>query len=191
MKLSRIFAAAAILASAILGTTSCVNDAYDLEKIDTEMTLVPGISVPVDGSLSLSMSKGSLTRSSDAYVYDFTVTAAESGINFGKFKTKVGSYAKHFQVKAEITNKTEYDMYGTVDIYGGQTSVEMGDVIKAKSKSQVTAEVYCDGSLDEIEKAVFHIAVVGGSDDLYTTMLPDVQIKVKEIVLVDGVTITL
>lgn len=192
MKLSRIFAAAAILASSILSATSCVNDAYDLEKVDTEMTLVPGISFPVEGKIKLPMSKGVLTKSTDeGCEYDFTVTAKESGINFVSFKNKMGAYARHFQVKAEIVNNTEYDMYGVVDIYGGDVKVDMDEVAASRSKKQVVADVYCDGSLDEIEKAVFHIMVVNGREDLYSTQMPDVQINVKEIVLVDGVTLNL
>lgn len=192
MKLSRIFAAAVILASSILGTTSCVNDAYDLEKVDTEMTLVPGISFPVDGKIKLPMSKGVFTKSTeDGCMYDFTVTAKESGINFTTFKNKMGAYAKHFQVKAEIVNNTEYDMYGTVDIHGGDVTVDMDEVARCKSKKQVVADVYCEGSLDDIEEAVFHIMVVNGREDLYAAQMPDVQINVKEIVLVDGVTLNL
>lgn len=192
MKLSRIFAAAAILASAVLGTTSCVNDAYDLEKVDTEMTLVPGISFPVDGNIKLPISKVVPTKStSEGCEYDFTITAKESGINFIKFKNKMGASAKHFQVKAEIVNNTDYDMYGTVDILGGDVKVDMGEVAGSKSRKPVVADVYCDGSLDEIEEAVFHIVVVNGREDLYTTDLPDVQIIVKEIVLIDGVTLNM
>ena len=192
MKLSRLFAAVALFASTVLASTSCVNEAYDLEKVDTEMTLVPGISLPVDGNLFIPMSKGVLTKSSgDSYVYDFTVTAQESGINFKNFKNKMGAYASHFQVKATITNNTAYDMYGTVDIVGGGVTVDMPEVIGSKGSKKVTAEVFCNGSLDEIEKAVFHISVVGCEEDLYSTELPDVEIYVTEIVLVDGVTIDL
>ena len=42
VKLSRLFIAAAIIALAALASTSCINDMYDLETLDTEMTLTPG-----------------------------------------------------------------------------------------------------------------------------------------------------
>ena len=191
MKTMKLFSAAAILAIVSLGAASCINEDYDLNKLDTEMTLVPGLTFAVDGSMNLSMTRSHLTKSGDTYVYEQTVTAAESGINFSKFAAKVGTYSKHFQIVADIVNGTEYDMNGTVDIYGGETRVEMGEKIAAKKTTQVVADVYCDGSLEDIEKAVFHINVEGGSEGLWSESMPDVQIRCREIVLVDGINIKL
>ena len=187
MKTMKLFAAAAILAAACMSSVSCINDEYDLSKVDTEMTLVPGMTLPVEGGMTLSMT--GLTKSGDSYIYEKEVTASESGINFGKLSSKVGAYSKHFQVKAEIKNGTDYDMYGTVEIRGGETRVEMDDVIAAKKTSEVVADVYCDGSLKDIEGAIFRIVVVDGDEGLYAEQMPDVQISVKELVLVDGITI--
>ena len=188
MKTMKLFAAAAVLAAVSMSSVSCINDEYDLKKVDTEMTLVPGMTLPVDGGMTLSM--GSLTKSGDSYIYEKEVTASEAGINMDKLCRKVGAYSKHFQVKAEIVNGTEYAMYGTVEIKGGETKVEMDDVVEAKGTTEVVADVYCDGSLKDIESATFRIVVVGGTDGLYSEQMPDVQIRVKELVLVDGITVS-
>lgn len=50
MKHFNLFAGAAVLLSSAL-ISSCVDEAYDLDKLDMEMTLVPGISIPVDETL--------------------------------------------------------------------------------------------------------------------------------------------
>lgn len=50
MKRTSLFAMAALV---LFAATSCVDESYDLEKLDLEMTLIPGISIAVDQNLDM------------------------------------------------------------------------------------------------------------------------------------------
>lgn len=87
MRLSTKLSIIAIIAAAF---TSCVNEDYDLEKLNTEMNVLPGITVPLDYQFSLdgeALTKG--LKAKDIEAGDTLVFNVNKTINFGDVLPKM------------------------------------------------------------------------------------------------------
>lgn len=80
----KLFANLTAIISIVFAFSSCINEAYDLENLNTEMNVVPGITVPLDYEFTLdgdALGRGIKTSSIEAG--DTLAFNVNKTINFG------------------------------------------------------------------------------------------------------------
>lgn len=80
----KLFSKLASIATLAIAFTSCVNEAYDLDKLNTEMSVVPGMTVPLDYEFSLDgVTLGKGIKAQSVAAGDTLVFNVNKTISFG------------------------------------------------------------------------------------------------------------
>jgi len=165
----------------VFGLGSCIDDRYDLDKLDTTMTLVPGVTATVNKTVSITP-----TRSGSDIVY--TTTPAKANVSLTRVKNIVKETDK-FQITALVTNTSKVSLAGTVTFKcKGETTITCvcDDVVEPNSVTPVVANFVVNGSVLDIESATFNLHTIGEDPNLSES---SIQVKITQFVFPEGITL--
>lgn len=166
---------------------SCTNDTYDLEKLDMEMNLVPGINIPVSrGVVNIPSRSLVYTKSDGVPVYKCVVTPEEAHVNLVKLKDMMCDN-KDVIIVADVTNNTGCSLGGTVEFDGGGVSCICMDKAAPKSVSRVSARVRVEGDVLDLRTATFRI-VAEGTDNPLMEAVP-VKVDIVSLQFPEGIVV--